>query len=305
VSRRAIAAAAAVLASSLAAGCAGGQHPWSGDRLCRLEKDAPGDPQDPVAWIELLLQGYDRRTGRATSPAVDCTGAQVRWETPALLCADPSTARVALPDRPLGPEDVIVSPLDEDRRLVWVITNRFASGDALGPAAVVQVRPRRLEVLAIGPLRANPVRARLAIERIGKAAVLVAQGEQCASADPASCTRGARLMPLVGDRFRPVSVTNDAGGCLSPAWFYLAREESERLPSGWRRRTRLDGNLVYSPAGVTVQEQVVVQDFDPRNPATPPRLFRRAESDLVVRMEEDRFRAEGASLWTRIMAAKE
>ena len=29
--------------------------------------------------------------------------------------------------------------------------------------------------------------------------------------------------------FWSISVTNDAGGCLAPAWFHLAREESELM----------------------------------------------------------------------------
>jgi hypothetical protein len=283
--------------------CAGGQHAWSGRRLCEIEREAPGDPE-PGTWIALLIRGFDAASARATSPAVDCTGAQVRWDAPALLCADASTAKALLPDRPLGPDDVAVTPLDASHRLVWVVTNRYASGDGLGPAAVVQVKDRRLIVRAIGSLRANVLRAKLRLERMGLVEALVAEGEQCASADPASCNRAARVMPIRGDRFEPLAVTNAAGGCLSPAWFYLGREEGESLASGWRRRYRLDGTLAFDAAGITIQEQLSVHDVDPRNPAAPPRLFRRAESEQQVRMEGRRFVSEGASLWTRIMAAR-
>lgn len=289
----------------LATGCAGGGHPWSGNWLCEADKEAPGDPADPMDWVRLLLRGFDPKTGRATSPAVDCTGAQVKWEAPALLCADASMAKTLLPDRPLGPDDVVVSPIDDVHRLVWVVTNRYASGDGLGPAAVVQVRGRKLVVRAIGTLRANVLRAKLRLEAMGKGEALVAEGEHCGSADPASCNRAARVMPFLRDRFWPIAVTNDAGGCLSPAWFHLAREEGERLSSGWRRRYRLDAALRFDPAGFTVQEQVVVHDVDPRNPAAPARLFRRAESEQLVRVEGSRLVSEGSSLWTRIMAARE
>jgi hypothetical protein len=221
------------------------------------------------------------------------------------MCADPSTAKVLLPDRPLGEEDVVVTQLDDAHRIVWVITNRYASGDGVGPAAVVQSKGRRLIVRAVGTLRANPVRAKLRLERIGDRELLVAEGEHCGSADPASCNRAARLMPFVRDRFWPVSVTNDAGGCLSPAWVHLGREESERLSSGWRRRYRLDAVLQFGSTGLVVQEQVVVHDLDPRNPSTAPRLFRRAESELGIRLEGDRLVTDGTPLWSRIMAARE
>lgn len=286
-----------------AAACAGGQHPWSSRSLCELPLE--GAAPDGDAWLALLLRGFDPETRRATSPAVDCTGAQVRWEAPALLCADATTAKVQLPDRPLSEEDVVVTPLDERHRLVWVVTNRYATGDGLGPAAIVEVKPRKLVVRAIGALRANLVRAKLRLEPLGATEALVAEGESCASADPASCHRAARVMPLFGDRFQPAAVTAPGGGCVGPAWFDLGREESERLASGWRRRTRLDGSLAFGPQGIAVQEQVVIHDVDPRNPSAPPRLFRRADAERLVRFEAQRLVCEEPPLWARVTAARD
>lgn len=294
---------AALVVLLLTSACAG-PHPWSGRQLCDLYRpDGFGTP-GAADWISLLLRGWDPSTGRATSPAVDCTGRQVRWEAPALACDDPSTARALLPDRPLTEADVVVSPLEGSDRLVWVVTNRFASGDGMGPAAVVTVRDRRLVVRAIGTLRANALRAHLRLERLGATEALVAEGESCASADPGSCIRAARVMPLTGDRFAPTELVDEGGACASPAWFHLGREESERLPSGWRRRTRLDATLSFGAQGITADEQVVVQDSDPRQPNAPARLFRKAESRLEIRPRGDRLVTSGPSLWSRIRAAE-
>ncbi|HET8542778.1 MAG TPA: hypothetical protein VFL83_23085 [Anaeromyxobacter sp.] len=288
----------------LAAGCAG-PHPWSRTALCEMDRAGGGAEPGASDWARLLLRGWDAETGRATSPAVDCTGTQVRWEGPALACDDGSTARAVLPDRPLGPEDLVVTPLEGRTRLVWIVTNRYASGDGLGPAAVVEVYDQRLVVRAIGAIRANVVRARLRLEPLAATEALVAEGERCGSADPASCERAVRVVPLVRDRFLPTRVETPEGGCASPAWFWLGREESEKLPSGWRRRTRLDGAITFGPPGFAVDEQVAVHDLDPRQPNAPPRPFRKAESRLEVTATGGRLVTTGSPLWHRVKAASE
>jgi len=289
---------------ALAALCACGarQHTWSGATLCELSIPDEGEITADT-WLALLLRGYDPVSRRATAPAVECTGAQVRWDGPALLCADSTTSRTTLPDQPISAKDVLVTPVGDTLKLVWIATNRFASGDALGPAAVVEQKGRRLVARVVGSLRASTLRAKLRLERVGEAEVLVAEGEQCATADPASCDRSARVVLIQQDRFRPTTVTNQGGGCLGPGWFHLGREESERLPSGMTRRYRLDATLTFSPAGLTRAEQVVVHDLDPRAPAAPPRVFRRAASEDLIPLEGDRFVTTATSLWSRVRAA--
>jgi hypothetical protein len=294
---------AVAFALLLAAGCAG-EHPWSGTTLCAADRVGAGAEPSDIAWLSLLLSGWDPATRRATRPAVDCTGAQVRWEGPAQRCTDPSAALAESPDRPLGPEDVIVSKLGEDFRIVWVVTNRYASGDGLGPVAVVELRPRRLIVRAIGHLRANPVRPKLRLEKLGEREVLVVEGEICGSADPSSCARSARVMPLERDRYVAAAVASEQGACVSPALFDLGREESLSLPSGWRRRYRLDATLAFLPTSLRVKEAVVVSDFDPRHPNTPARPYRRAEAESELRWEKGRFVTGSTSLWEKMMEAK-
>lgn len=286
------------------AGCAAAEHPWSASSVCEVDR-RPDEEVPAAAWIGILVKGFDPATGRATSPAVDCTGAQVRWEAPALLCQDGSVARTQLPDRPLTAEDVVITPAGEGVRIVWVITNRYASGDGLGPAAVVELRKSHLVVRAIGHLRASTLRPRLRLAKIATAEVLVAEGEVCATKDPASCARSARVMPLVtAERFAPAEVVDAGGACVAPALFHLGREEAEPLPSGWRRKYRLDATLDFTPTGALLREQVVVNDFDPKHPNTPARLFRRAEADMELRFDGRSFVSGGPSLWTRMLEAR-
>jgi hypothetical protein len=292
----------ALLAAGAAAACAAPQQrPWSGAEYCHL--DAASAPAGHERWLALLLRGYDRSTGRATVPAIDCANLQVRWEGPAAACADGALATTILPPRPLEEADVVVSPPSDGHRLVWVMTNRFAAGDALGPVAVVEEERGRLVVRALGTLRAYPGKAALRLERIGATTVLVAEGELCA-AGGAGCVRSARIMPLRADYFRQEQLYTEAGTCASAAWLDLSRAESEPLPSGWSRRYRLDATLAFGPEGLRVAEHVQVHDLDPREPQTPPRLYRNAEGEREIRVQGGRMVATGAPLWTKVVPAR-
>src|SRR5512137_2366473 len=141
-------------------GCAGAPAPPAPETaICVQERGAAAGPPDVRSWTDLLLRGVDPVTQRATTPALDCTGAQIRWDGPVLACEDGTLSRTMLPDHAIVAPDVVVSPVSPDRSLVWIVTSRFASGDALGPVALVENTPRQLRVLAVGPLRAYPLRA--------------------------------------------------------------------------------------------------------------------------------------------------
>jgi hypothetical protein len=285
------------LAVAVLTSCAGPQRPWSGKGYCEIsgeQASAPGHEK----WVRLLLRGYDPATRRVTAPALDCTSAQVRWAAPAVACSDGSLATTELPARPIAEADVIVSPLGEGFGIVWIVTNRFASGDALGPVAVVEQRRDEFVVRAIGALRAYPDHAALRLERIGTLPVLVAEGQLCPGADPASCIRSARVMPLRGDRFSQEPLLSEQGACVSPAWFDLVRQESDRLDTGWRRRHQLAASLVFGAEGLRVEEQLLVHDLDPKQPQAQPRLHRKAQGERTIRAEGKRLVTDRRSLWT-------
>jgi hypothetical protein len=183
---------------------------------------------------------------------------------------------------------------------VWVPTTRFASGDALGPVALVERTRSELVVRAVGPLRAFPVRARLALVEAGRSRVLVAEGERCApGAGPGSCERAARLVPLVGDRFEPQPIAAADGACLSPSIVYLQRAETEPLEGGRVRRIELTASLAPGNGTLDVQELVVVRE----GAAGAASLARRAEDGFTVRLEGGRLVATGRPLWPRMRGA--
>lgn len=281
------------------AGCAGGQHPWSGAEYCHLDPPAASAP-GPGKWLALVLRGYDPATRRTTTPAVTCANLQVKWDAPGLACDDTDLAKALLPGRPLEDADVIVSPLEPGFQIVWIVTNRFASGDGLGPAAIVEERGGSLVVRAMGNLRAYTQKVALRLERIGTQAVLVAEGEHC-PAGKGDCVRSARIMPLRADYFSPDPFYGETGACETPAWLDLRRVETEPLPTGWRRRYELQATATFQPAALRVAEQVLVQDVDPRQPQSPPRLFRKGEGDRTIRVDGKRMVSSVPPLLGRVI----
>jgi hypothetical protein len=274
---------------------------WSDQQVCWVER-AEGQPHTPEFWTTFLLRGLDPRTRQPTSPAIDCVGEQVTWEGAGLACVDNSLARTMLPGRPLTAEDVVVSPVGAPGVfLVWVMTNRYSSGEALGPVALVTLGQGNAVMRARGNLRAFAVRPKLRLERLGEVDLLVAEGERCGPGDAGpSCERGLRVMSLRGDRFVPETFLSEAGACEAPGWIFVRREEAEGLSSGWRRRHELDASVAFQPAAIAVQELLVIRDTDPKNPAAPGRIFRRAEDLYTLAWKNGRLVASSSNLWTRM-----
>ncbi len=281
---------------TLALACAG-PRPLH-EELPTICEGESASPPDSATWIALLLRAYDPATRRATVPAVDCRGSQVRWEGPARACDD-APGRSPLPPQPLADSDVVVSPVSKDATLVWIATSHYASGDALGPVALVASRGKRLRVKALGALRAYPTRATLHMEKLGVLDVLVAEGESCASTDPATCTRSARVLPLRAGGFVAEPFRGEDGRCASPGWVDLGRRDRRRTETGWESR-ELTATMTFGTGELIIEEQVLVSALGGTPGSSPPRLLDRAQSTRTVRWVEGRLEARGTPLWSRM-----
>ena len=278
--------------------CAGGR-PLPPRALCVLDRPASAGEPDAATWVALLLRGYDAATHRVTSPPLDCTGAQVRWEGPALRCNDGRAATVVLPERPLVPSDVVTAPVSADETLVWIAATSYATGDASGPVALVTAYGRQLRVVALGVLRAYREGVRLRLENLGPTRVLVADGDLCPGGDHPGCIRSSRVVPLRGDRFTPMPLVGQDGKCLSPAWFDLSRKERRRAQRGWER-LELSAEMAFTGGLLAVEEQVVVHDVPRDDERVAARVLHRAQSTREVRWERGRLVAGGTPLWWRV-----
>ncbi|NPC71210.1 hypothetical protein D7Y27_15855 [Corallococcus sp. AB004] len=275
--------------------------------LCFAERPARMHALAPEQWraeplFQLLLSGYDARTGQAATPHTDCMGTPVLWEDPAPgECVEASAASTPLPVRPLTPADLVVSEVRPDLQLVWAVVRHFSDGDGMGPVALVESTPRGLAVRALGVLRSRTRNAKLRLERVGGADLLVAEGERCSGPNAASCQRSVRMVFQRGNRFINESVLNAQGACASPGVFQLNRTASRTLPSRWLRRYDYTAALSFGTDGIRVQEQMFVNDLDPRQPTMPARQFRKAQIERRVQVSSGRLVVDDTSLWGRLL----
>lgn len=299
-----------VLALAFCLSCARTQKPKSSSAVCFLEfpsqvtEAAEGDEkrivlQEPTTeqWFSLLLHAYETKRSEVVGPPLDCTGTPLTWQTLEDGCQQ--RAESPQPQEKLTPSSLLLNPMQKGRRLAWVQVQRFLSGEALGPVALVEQTAEGLEVRAIGSLRSNPDRARLRLEPVSSVELLVAEGEVCHRGS-STCRRAIRIMPLRGSRFINETLTTEGGQCVGPAWFPMEREEEAQLSSGWRRSIRLATTVEFQSDQVVVHEQMVVQDSDPRKPSEPARLFRKAQTDRIIRVGPNQLIVDVPSLWSRI-----
>lgn len=253
------------LAVALAA-CGGKTAPEpAGPQACRITTSFSADKPlsdrtvPPPFWFSLLLRYY-HPSGSVARPVRDCEGQLVEWTVGAGACgAEPAVP--ALEPRPLSERDLVTVHLGEGRRLVWVITDRFANGEGLGPVAIARFDTKGVVVETLGVLRAHAIRPELRLETLSGGQVLVAEGEACEDeADPRTCTRGVRVVAVGQRRFMPRPLADEKGQCLGRAFFPL-RAEGTRGEGRQRKRYQMQSTVRFEAGALTVQEQLTIQDI--------------------------------------------
>ena len=245
-------------------------------------------------WFALLLYGY-LPTGAITRPATDCSGRRVDW--PAERCSGWPGPAAALPSQSVTAADLVVENLGGPQRLVWAITEHFADGQAQGSVALTQFEPQGVRVLAIGVLRAHPIRARLSLKKLAGGALLVAEGESCTvPQDPSTCSRTVRLVPLVGDRFAPVDLWDTAGQCMGGSLLLLKRQGTIGRGSG-RKEFQFESALTYNAEGLAVHEQLTVEER--ARDGTAGTFLRRAQGERRIQLQAGVLLATAPSILDR------
>ncbi|WP_224363334.1 hypothetical protein [Hyalangium versicolor] len=257
----------------------------------------------PEALFQLLINGYEQSTGRVPLPPTDCMGTPILWQDPAPgECAVTEPEGTPLPIQPLTVDEMIITEMRLDLKLVWAIVRRFSNGEAIGPVALVEATPRGLAVRALGTLKALPKSTRLRLERINGIEVLLVDGERCwGKDDPKTCQRMIRLMPLRGNRFVAEPLVGQDGKCLQPANIALSRNGVQTLPSRWLRKYEFSAALTVAPDGIHVAEQIAAKDNDPKQPTSPARLFRKAQDERLIQVNQSRMSVDRPSVWTQLL----
>jgi len=276
--------------------------------LCFSELPATMKVISPAVWkpealFQLLINGYDPATGKVSQPPTDCMGTPILFQDPAPGdCTEVSPQGTPLPLQPLTVEEMIVTEMRLDLKLVWAVVRRFSNGEAVGPVALVEATPRGLAVRALGTLKAMPKSARLRLERIGGVEVLLVDGERCWGEDEKKqCQRTVRLMPLRGNRFVAETLSGPDGKCMQAANIALSRTATQSLPSRWMRKYEYTSALTVAPDGIRVAEQITAKDSDPKQPSSPARVYRKAQDERLIQVSQGGLKVDKASVWSQLV----
>jgi hypothetical protein len=242
-------------------------------------------------WFSLLVRGYVP-SGAIGRPTRDCEGQLVSW--PADACAADAEVKPLDPE-PLGENDLVVSHLGEGRRLVWVQTEHFANGEAVGPVALAVFDPRGVSVTTLGVLRAYGSRVQLRMDRLGDGQVLIAEGEACADErDARTCVRGIRLVPVGRRRFVALDVSDEGGRCLGRAFFPLKLDGTLG-----RKSYRVQSSVNFAPDAVTVQESLTITEGTSTSADATAAAVAKMTAERRIKMSGGRLVADGPSLLDR------
>ena len=262
-----------------------------------LEHTNP-DELPAEVWYSLLFKGY--KDGIVNDP-VDCSGEPVAWTPLPNSCAEGEPVTLEKERKhELGQADLVIRNAGGEYWFGWAPFVSFDNGMSEGPLAIARLHKGKLEVRAIGNLRAYAKRPRLEVRKLGKEHILAAEGELCDDKQK-NCQRATRLMWLDRQHFRVRPLRSaTVRNCLGPAWFPQTELLSARLNKRWNRVLQRDVALAYQEGMILVDEHITVNDRDGDAPTLPPRLFREAQAQIRVTLEAGEFLSEGQSLWNAI-----
>lgn len=244
-------------------------------------------------WMTLLLRGQDRT----------CTGDKIEPKPLPEKCAAVEDTSAPLPLKELGDDDLVVNRVDKNRRLVWLITRRFANGEGVGPIALAELGKEGIAITAIGTLKALPDAAKLRLHPLGEGRkageVVTAEGGRCTK-DSNDCDRSLVLLARRSTAFTTEHLESDRGECLGQAKIDLSKRKQTKLDNGWHREFELSAAPTYQRDGIVVHEVVTVRDFDPKNRDATIKEVRRAEGDRMVRWVDGLLVVSEIPLWERM-----
>jgi hypothetical protein len=199
----------------------------------------------PEDYWSTLLPSFDPGAGTVDRSSVDCSGRQLLGGPELLQVEGPRTGPVKV-----GEGDATVTPGPDGFKIVWLRTHRLTGGDAAGLLALMRAKEAYAEVYAVGMHRANPARARFALERLGPEILVTATDEGCTGVkpnQPCESTLTAYLMR--------------SGELLPGARFAIDRiAYAPAAGVSGNAQYRLTAAPVFQERSIRVVEQIVVRD---------------------------------------------
>ena len=295
-----------VIAASVGA-CKKSTPPPMPDALCSAEvlatraAEVQSQSLTPELWYSILLANFDREHKETRGPAKNCVGEPIAIATFAEEKHCSKQPRFAGQElaaaRGLDSTRLVEAALESGRSLIWVQTHVDANNDAIGPIAKIEWHDRGVLIKALGTLEAHRNRAQMRIVPGSAAPLLAVESERC---DPQSreCNRELRILVQAGDRFIDLPLVDDAGTCQGPAKMLLKETHTVPVDAQTHRLFTIVRSLQESPTGPLIQEQLTIENFDPRQPELPKQLFRKADLQRKINVYSEYIQVP-PGLWER------
>ena len=245
----------------------------------------------PQNWFVLMLHGY-RSTTEMARPLADCTGSPVY--TLSEGCGEGPIPRMTPTN--LNSEDLIVLPLGDNRRLVWLVTEHLADGQHQGPIAIATVEPRGLAIRALGILRSFPDHLVLRLEKMNNGSVLIADGQRCeTSSGPEACERAVRVLPLKGDHFVSDPLVDGNGSCVDGS--LLRVRTKGQVVSG--TKYELEASVTVGPESILIRENLALTRPHAAHDPNAESYISRLQLERTISLRNGRLVTDGPSLLSR------
>ncbi|MEX1364956.1 MAG: hypothetical protein AB1Z98_17640 [Nannocystaceae bacterium] len=255
----------------------------------------------PVQWLGLISPRIDRGTLERLGPLQDACGRVLQApEEPWPACPGQAPATVPRLGDPVEATDIVLGQVGDNRMLAWAATEELASGDAMGPAALVIWKESGLEVHATGMLRGLRRDARLRLHHTSGVLVVLLESQDCDGDE--RCTTVAKFFPVVGRRFLDVPVVGPDGDCLGVPSFELDRRLEQPRKGKLTRRFTMQRTVELSDEeGILLVDLVIGEEYDPKDPVGTVKPFRRVTARRQLEFVEDHFVLRDRDLWEHVL----
>lgn len=277
--------------------------PSSNPPLCRYkasEEDLASQSLPPEQWLSTISPSVDRSTMTRRGPLKDACGRVL--EIPAEPW--PACPGMAPPTVPKGGDrieisDLIVSQVGEGRLLIWAATEELATGEAMGPAALVFWKGGGLEVHAAGLLRGLRNEARIRLHKTSGKPVVILESQKCTTDD--RCTAITKFFPIIKRRFQDLPIKGPEGECEGEASFVLSRKTEEPRSGKLTRRFELQRTVELAEDGIYLVDLVTGDEYNPRDPVGTVKPFRRITARRKLELANDHFMVRERDLWSDVL----
>jgi hypothetical protein len=254
----------------------------------------------PEAWLPIISPNIDRASMIRRGPTQDACGRVLEPGPSSFEGCAPDDARVITrPEDPVALDDLVLGQVGQGRMLAWAAVDDLSDGDSVGPAALVFWTESGVDIHATGLVRGSAKGARLRLHQSSGKPVVVIDTERCG--DDGKCWPETAFVPILARKFRDLPLYDDEGACLGRSRFELERRIDQPSAGGLTRRFELQRTVELAEEGIVLVDLVTGVEFDPADPTSTPRPFRKVSTRRVLELDGERFVVRDKDLFSRVL----